>query len=173
MAPIRVALVGLSSNAATSWASSAHLPYLLSPAGRARFEVVALLNSSTAAAQRAAATYGLPAARAYGTPEELAADPDVQLVVVCTRVDNHAPAVLPAIRAGKDVLVEWPLADTLENARELARFAREAGVRAVVGLQVRVWPGDISAGGYDVLSTLELHLTCIPPARKSRLSTKS
>ncbi|KLU85686.1 hypothetical protein MAPG_04708 [Magnaporthiopsis poae ATCC 64411] len=51
MAPIRVGLVGLSASAKTAWASKAHLPYLLSERGRARYEIVALLNSSEAGAR--------------------------------------------------------------------------------------------------------------------------
>lgn len=110
MAPIRTAIIGLSSNAVTSWAANAHLPYLLSPEGQAKYRIVALLNSSAASAKRAIETFGLDATtRAYGDPEALAADPDVEFVVCATRVDTHYPTVLPSVRAGKDVFVEWPL----------------------------------------------------------------
>lgn len=141
MAPIRIGLVGLSSSATTAWASSAHLPYLLSARGRARFQITALLNSSVSAAQRAIAAYDLPAeTKAYGDPADLAADPDVDLVVVSTRVDTHFDAALPSVRAGKDVYVEWPLAQDVEHARELAAAAKQAGGRTAVGIQGRTVP---------------------------------
>lgn len=128
MGPIRVAIVGLSANAITGWASRAHLPYLLSAAGKARFEIIALCNSSVASAKRAIAVFRLPIqTRAYGTPEDLAADRDVQLVINCTRVDLHHETTLPSIRAGKDVFVEWPLAENVAKAAELTSAAREAG----------------------------------------------
>lgn len=133
---IRVALIGLSSTAKTAWASRAHLPYLLSPRGSAKYEIVALLNSSVAAARAAIETYHLPPhTRAYGDPAQLAADQDVDLVVCTTRVDKHYETVLDSVRAGKDVFVEWPLAQDAARARELAEAGEKAGGRSVVGLQ--------------------------------------
>jgi len=141
MAPIKVGIIGLSSTATTSWASGAHLPYLLSERGRSKYQIVALLNSSISAAQAAIGAYGLgTGTRAYGAPEELAADDQVQLVVDVTRVDRHFPTAIPSIRAGKQAFIEWPLADSIEHVRELAKAARETGIRTAVGLQGRLTP---------------------------------
>ncbi|KAJ7069106.1 hypothetical protein C8F01DRAFT_1014937 [Mycena amicta] len=141
MAPIRIAIIGLSASATTSWASAAHLPYLLSPRGLARFKIIALCNSSTAAARAAVEAFHLPPeTRAYGSPEELAADADVELVVCSTRVDVHAPTVRPVLAAGKMVFCEWPLAHNIDAVRELAGLAREMQVRTMVGVQGRVAP---------------------------------
>ncbi|KAK8042566.1 oxidoreductase family protein [Apiospora phragmitis] len=123
MAPIRVALVGLSANAAAGWAAKAHLPYLLSAEGRARYTIVVLCNTTTAAAERAI------------------------LVVVSTRVDQHYNAVLPSLQAGKDAFVEWPLAENAGRAVELARVAAERGSRTVVGLQARFAPSIVALRG--------------------------
>ena len=85
MAPIRVALVGLSASAKVTWAADAHLPYLLSARGKQHYELVALLNSSVQAADSAKATFGLsPNGKAYGDPAKLAANQDIDLVVVNT-----------------------------------------------------------------------------------------
>lgn len=141
MAPIGVGIIGLSSSAKTSWASGAHLPYLLSPRGRARYSIVALCNSTPEAARAAVTAYDLPpSTKTYGDPEALAADPDVQLVVVCTRADVHHATAMPSVRAGKDVFVEWPLAQNASRAAELAEEARKAGGRTVVGMQGRLAP---------------------------------
>ncbi|TEA12987.1 Galactose/lactose metabolism regulatory protein GAL80 [Colletotrichum sidae] len=141
MAPIRIGIVGLSSSATTAWASRAHLPYLLSPNGVANYKITALCNSSVAAANAAIKTYDLPPdTKAYGDPADLAADPDVDLVVVSTRVDQHYDTALPSVKAGKDVYVEWPLAQDAAHARELAGAAREAGGKTVVGVQGRTVP---------------------------------
>ncbi|KAL1836800.1 hypothetical protein VTJ49DRAFT_4642 [Mycothermus thermophilus] len=139
---IRVGLIGLSSGAKTAWASRAHLPYLLSPRGRSKYEIVALLNSSVTAAESAIKTYGLPqeSTKAYGDPSSLAADPNVDLVVCSTRVDKHYETVLDSIRAGKDVFVEWPLAHDEKHARELADLAAKSNVSTIVGLQGVVAP---------------------------------
>ncbi|KAM0810778.1 hypothetical protein AB5N19_11130 [Seiridium cardinale] len=141
MAPMRTAIIGLSSNAVTNWASQAHLPYLLSPEGRSKFEIIALCNSSVGAAKKAVRAFDLPPeTRTYGSPEDLAADPDVQLVVVSTRVDKHYETALPNLKTGKSVYVEWPLAENLARAEELAQLAKEKGVKTVVGLQGRFTP---------------------------------
>jgi predicted dehydrogenase len=141
MAPIRVALIGLSASAKTSWASAAHLPYLLSPRGLARFQIVALCNSSSDAARASIAAFHLPSeTRAYGSPVDLAADTEVDLVVCCTRVDVHYETVRPSLAAGKMVYSEWPLAQDLEHVSELAQLAREKNVRTFVGVQGRFAP---------------------------------
>ena len=96
-APIRVGLIGLSASAATGWAGSAHLPYLLSPAGRARYRIAALCNSSEAAARRAIAAYGLPAetTKAHGSPEALAALEGItQGAVMALAEDNGIEVVV-------------------------------------------------------------------------------
>jgi predicted dehydrogenase len=143
MSPIRVGLIGLSASAKTAWAAGAHLPYLLSPAGRAKFEIVALLNSSVAAARSAIDFYNLPTTtRAYGSPADLAADPDVDLVVCNTRVDVHESTIEASVEAGKAVFCEWPLAQNSEHAAALVAKAEKAGTlsKTVVGLQGRVFP---------------------------------
>ncbi|KDN60627.1 putative oxidoreductase family protein [Colletotrichum sublineola] len=138
MAPIRVALIGLSANATTSWAAEGHLPYLLSPRGRSHYIVTALLNSSTEAAEAARAHYGLPDdVRAYGDPAALARDPGVDLVVCSTRVDTHFDVVAPSARAGKAVYVEWPPAENLERSEALAQLVARSSWGSIVGLQGR------------------------------------
>jgi predicted dehydrogenase len=140
-APHRTAVIGLSSAAATSWASTAHLPGLLTPAGRSKLPIKALLNSSVTAAQSAIKTYNLsPDTKAYGTPEDLANDPDIDFVICNTRVDKHFQTILPSIKKGKDVFVEWPIASNLEDIKTLVEETRKSGSRVAVGLQRRWAP---------------------------------
>lgn len=57
------------------------------------------------------------------------------------RVDRHLKTISPALKAGKDVYVEWPLGKSLAEAKELLRLKNEGGVKnAVVGLQARQAP---------------------------------
>ena len=139
MPPIKVALIGLSASATgVGWAAVAHLPYLRKST---KYQIVALCNSSIAAAQAAIKAYDLsPTTKAYGSPADLAADPGVDLVVSSVRVDHHAETLLPAVKAGKAVFCEWPLGSSLTQAEDMAREAREKGVRTLVGLQGRVAP---------------------------------
>lgn len=139
MAPIRLGIIGLSATNVGSWASVAHLPYLLSPRGKAHYRIVALCNSSVESARLAIETFQLPPeTRAYGSPNDLAQDTDVDFVVCSTRVDKHYETIKPSIVAGKAVFVEWPLASNISQVRELAGLVREQGIRSLVGLQGRV-----------------------------------
>ncbi|CAK5273694.1 unnamed protein product [Mycena citricolor] len=141
MAPIPTALIGLSANSTWKWSGSAHLPYLLSAHGRSRYTIVAVLNSSKESSLAAIKHFNLPVeTRAYGSPAELAADKDIRLVVCSTRVDRHYETVLASAQAGKDVYVEWPLAQDTKHAKELADAARNGGGRTMIGLQGRVSP---------------------------------
>ncbi|KAL9476440.1 hypothetical protein ACSS6W_006281 [Trichoderma asperelloides] len=137
---IRVALVGLSPNAVSSWAAVAHLPYLQSARGKTQYKIVALLNSSKEAAEKARAHFNLPSAvKAYGDPALLAADDEVDLVSVVTRVDYHYSAAEPSIRSGKAVYVEWPLAESLERGVALLGDSKKHET-SIIGLQARLSP---------------------------------
>ncbi len=73
----------------------------------------------------------------------LVAEDDVEIVDICAPGDTHAPIALAALAAGKHVLCEKPLANTLAEAREMAVAARRAahrGVRAMVGFNYRRVP---------------------------------
>jgi len=66
-----------------------------------------------------------PAIRLTTSADELIRDPDVDAVVIATQVDSHFPLALSALRAGKHVLVEKPIASTSEQARQLIDEAAE------------------------------------------------
>ena len=137
MAPIRVGIVGLSSKPGT-WGTLAHLPRLLTSPN---YQIVALCNSSLASTEAANKAHNLPdTTKAYDSPEKLAADPDVDLFVVSTRVDTHYAVGMPALKAGKNIYVEWPLAATVEQAQEMVSLAKEKNVKTIIGLQGRVSP---------------------------------
>lgn len=57
--------------------------------------------------------------------EDIFNDPDIDLVMICTRHGNHAELVLKGLRAGKNVYVEKPLATTLEQLNEIKAFFDE------------------------------------------------
>jgi predicted dehydrogenase len=117
---------------------SAHLPYLLkSP----HYEITALCNSSVESAETAIKRHSLPSStKAYGNPEDLAKDANVDLVVCCVRVDRHHRLTMPPLKAGKAVFVEWPLAANLAQAEEMLAAAKESGSKTMVGLQARAGP---------------------------------
>ncbi|PVG80975.1 dehydrogenase [Nocardioides gansuensis] len=68
---------------------------------------------------------------------------DIDLVDICTPGDTHAEIAIAALAAGKHVLCEKPLANSVEEAEAMAEAAQEAagrGVRAMVGFTYRRVP---------------------------------
>ncbi|TXL57639.1 Gfo/Idh/MocA family protein [Aeromicrobium terrae] len=68
---------------------------------------------------------------------------DIDVIDICTPGDTHAEIAIAALRAGKHVLCEKPLANTVAEAEAMAEAAAEAaqhGVRAMVGFTYRRTP---------------------------------
>ncbi len=75
--------------------------------------------------------------------KELVKRDDVHLVDICTPGDSHAEIAIAALEAGKHVLCEKPLANTVEEAEAMAAAARAAaarGVRSMVAFNYRRVP---------------------------------
>ncbi len=70
---------------------------------------------------------------AYETPEQLCADPQVEAIYISSPHQMHAQHVLAAANAGKHVLVEKPMAITLEQCDSMIAAARTAGTYLIVG----------------------------------------
>lgn len=142
MAAIRVGIIGLSAahdyGGTGTWTAASHLPALQSLAD---YEIVALANSTVESAKRSIAAHNLPpSTKAYGTPEDIASDPDVDLVVVSVQVQKHYKLTKPVLLNKKKVLVEWPLAATIDEVEELTQLAKASGVDTAVGVQARAGP---------------------------------
>lgn len=82
---------------------------------------------------------------------DIAQDTEIDLVVSSIRVDKHASSIIPSIKAGKDVFVEWPLEANLMKARELQDLAKTHNVRTVVCAQ-----GGVSMGSRKLQALLNL-----------------
>ncbi|KAF2003984.1 NAD(P)-binding protein [Amniculicola lignicola CBS 123094] len=138
MAPIRVGIVGLSTNSsASSWSKVAHLPYLkASP----HYEIAGICNSTLASSQAAVEAFDLPSAEAFANIESMSADPNIDLITVCGPVRMHASMVKPALEAGKNVYCEWPLVRTYKEAQELADLAKKNNAQTYIGLESRISP---------------------------------
>ncbi|MGF3056290.1 Gfo/Idh/MocA family protein [Microbacterium sp. YY-01] len=73
---------------------------------------------------------------------------DIDIVDIVTPGDTHAEIAIAALRAGKHVMCEKPLANTVEEAEEMAAAAEEAskkGVRSMVGFTYRRVPAAVFA----------------------------
>lgn len=76
--------------------------------------------------------------KAYGSYEELLADPEIEAVSVCVANNAHAEISIAALKAGKHVLCEKPMAVTLEECEAMVRTARECGKYLMIGQNQRL-----------------------------------
>lgn len=103
-------------------------------------------RSSVAMAMRRDGAKAEDYARRHGIPrwtddaEALLADPELTGVYVATPPSAHADHAIAAMRAGKDVLVEKPLAPTVEECDAIAAAQEETGRKLVVAYYRRALP---------------------------------
>jgi UDP-N-acetyl-2-amino-2-deoxyglucuronate dehydrogenase len=94
-------------------------------------EVRAVCDVNERAARARAAEFQVP--EVYTDVGRLLADDRIQVVSVCTPHFLHAPLTIAALRAGKHVICEKPMAMTVGECSEMVTAARANGVRLTVG----------------------------------------
>lgn len=100
--------------------------------------VAAIASRSADRAQRTAAAFGIPVA--YGSYEEMLADPDIEAVYNPLPNHLHAEWTLRAAGAGKHVLCEKPLAMSSAQAQEMVDGCERAGVKLMEAFMYRLHP---------------------------------
>lgn len=101
-------------------------------------EAVAIASRDLRKAQQAVAALGL--ARAYGSYEELLADPEIDIVYNPLPNHLHVPWSIRALEAGKHVLCEKPLGLSTDEVRALAAVRDRTGLCAGEAFMVRTHP---------------------------------
>jgi predicted dehydrogenase len=130
MAPLRVGIIGSGGIALAN-----HMPgFALCPEAR----VVALCDSDPATLAKASASTGISAT--FQSYRELIERGGVDAVVIATPNAFHSPIAHAAIKAGKHVLCEKPIAMNLPEALEMLRAAEAAGVRHMTAFTYRFVP---------------------------------
>ncbi|TCS59621.1 putative dehydrogenase [Primorskyibacter sedentarius] len=118
-----------------AWADKAHLPgYVAHP----DVDLVAVCDVDETRARAAAHKFG--ARKVYTDAQKMIADPEVEMVDVCTPTHTHLPLSLAAIAAGKHVLSEKPLHTEAGPAFDAAARADEQSVRTKLGFTFRYSP---------------------------------
>ncbi len=104
-------------------------------------ELVAVCDMNKAITDEIAKEYNVPV---YNDIEDMLNNEDIDAVTVATPDPYHKDPVLAAIKHGKDVLVEKPLATSSKDAYEIIDAAKEAGVRVMVDYHKRWDPASIA-----------------------------
>ena len=119
--------------------SHSHLLAYRSRKNRDLARVVAIADVDEARAKAQAATYEIE--RTYGDLESMLADPAVQAVSICTPPFLHVEQIVTALRAGKHVIAEKPVAPTLAGLDAIAEAERAGGAVFEGVFQHRVGQG--------------------------------
>ena len=126
-APYRLAVIGC------GVVSDMHfVGYLAHPE---RVTVVAACDPLEERRQHVTDAYGIT--DTYATLDALIASADFDVAIVCTPSHVRVETVAALTAAGKHVMVEKPMADTLDEAREIVRLGDAAGVRIAVDQNFR------------------------------------
>ena len=126
--PIRVGVIGFGFVSKTF-----HVPLLKATDD---FKIAAVSSSHPADVKAV-----LPDVDVVSDPKALATHPDIDLVVIASPNETHAPLAELAMRAGHNVVVDKPFTITVEQARHLASVAREKDALLSV-FQNRRWDSD-------------------------------
>lgn len=105
---------------------------------RAGVEVLALAGNGAERSAEKAAELGVE--RAYGSAEEMFADPDIDVVHITSPNHLHFPHAKGALMSGKHVVCEKPLAMNSTESSELVALARETGLVNAVNFNIRYYP---------------------------------
>jgi predicted dehydrogenase len=132
-----------------------------------KVELVAVGSRDRARAEEYAREWEIP--RAYGSYEELLADPEIEAVYNPLANSLHARWNLAAIAAGKHVLSEKPFAANAAEAREVRDAGKRAGVKVVDGFHYLYHPVTkrlhemVASGELGELQRVETMVMIPPP----------
>jgi predicted dehydrogenase len=116
-------------------AANAHLPVL---SASQDFELLAIMDRDPARLEYARGRWPIP--HAYTELDALLVNPEIKAVVVSTPPDSHFAITQSALKHGKHVLAEKPLASTLSQTLSMIEVAKGQGVCLCVGHEKRFHP---------------------------------
>ena len=151
--PLRIGILGAARIAGRA---------VVEPAKALGHELVAVAARDLDRAQAYAAEHGI--ARAYGSYEELLADPDVEVVYNPSPNSEHVRWNLAALRAGKHVLSEKPFASNTSEARLVADEPNPNSLVVFEGFHYRYHPAYlrlmelVGSGEIGEVTRLDVHM---------------
>ena len=149
---IRLGIVGI------NYGRLVHLPAFRADP---RCEVVAVAGSNAERATEAAKAAGVP--KGYGNWRDLVEDKDVQAIAIATMPSLQAEIAIAALKAGKPVFAEKPMASTLADARAMLQAASASGLPTGIDFnftEIMVWhraKAILDAGAIGRLRHIAVH----------------
>ena len=105
------------------------------------------------------------AKRSYTSLEEMLRDPEIDVVAICTPVNQHKDQALQAIQAGKHTWIEMPLEVSIDAAKAIVEAGIKSGVKIATGFQWGFHPAHmemrrlIGSGDVGDIDFAEAHLS--------------
>ena len=133
MSKLRIGIIGCG-----GIANQKHFPALKNNSDLC--EIVAFCDIIRERAEKAAAEFGAVGAKVYTDYHELLANPEVEVVHVCTPNVSHSEITVAAFEAKKHVYCEKPMSHSPEEAQRMVDAWRKSGMQFTVGYQNRFRP---------------------------------
>lgn len=127
--PVRIACIGC------GFIGRRHLENAVAMEG---VEVAAVADLNPAAAETFQRDFG--ARYATSEPRRVLEDPETDAVIIATHHDSHTPLALAAAAAGKHILIEKPMALSVEECRRISAAAKAARIALTVNFKFRMAP---------------------------------
>src|SRR5712692_9592544 len=115
------------------WVATAHIPAINATS---LAQVTAVYSSRKLDAEQLSAKHG-GTITAYDDLGQLLADPEVQVVSVCSYPYDHAKQVIAAARAGKHLIIEKPLCLSIKDLRAMQKAVDQTGIKTCVCFECR------------------------------------
>jgi predicted dehydrogenase len=127
MSDLRIGIVGL------GWVAGAHIETFRSVTGA---KVVAVCSRRKQNAGDLRTKYGLPL-KVYSDYELMLADPEIDVIDICTPHPFHPKQAIAAARAGKHLIIEKPIGLSWKDAKAVRDAVKKARRQAMVCFEVR------------------------------------
>ncbi len=127
MSELKIGIVGL------GWVAGAHIETFKHVTGA---KVTAVCSRRTLDPGALQAQYGIPL-KVYSDYAAMLADPEIDVIDVCTPHPYHPDQAIAAANAGKHLIIEKPIALNWEDARRVRDAIAANGVKAMVCFEVR------------------------------------
>lgn len=139
MEKVKLALIGLG-----GIAQGVHLPVI---SRLHNVELVAVCDIDKTKAKYIAEKYSVP--YFYSDYEKMLSEiTDIEAVDICTPTNTHRNIAISALKAGKNVFVERPIARNSKEAAEIVKVADEMGLKLMVGMNLRFRPDAMLMKGF-------------------------
>ena len=140
--PVKVGVVGL---------THSHVHWILGREERGDIQIVGIVEPNQDLAERYSKQYGYPMSIVFNTIEEMISTTHPEAVTAFGTIFGHLKVVETCAPLGIHVMVEKPLAVSLEHAKKMEKLAKKYNIHLLTNYETTWYPSNLKA--YDLLKT--------------------